>query len=161
MTTGAGPPTGEQGLAPGTEAMLQGLAAEARDAVGRCHSAGVTVVDAGEVTGRGCTDRVADALDGAQSQAGEGPCIDALRFLQIFNVACIADLEDWPAFRDAAAKNGIQSSMAVPLSDGGRGLGTLNLYSRILNGFEDCEQLAMDFASRAAAALTAESQGAS
>lgn len=153
MTTSAGDGKGEHGLVSSYEAKLQSLAAEARDSVGRCHSAEVIVVEAGEITGRGCTDPVAHELERAQSEAGEGPCIDALRFLQVFNVACIADLQEWPAFREAAARNGIKSSLAVPLSEGERAVGTLNLYSRVANGFEDCEQLAMDFASRAAPAL--------
>jgi GAF domain-containing protein len=153
MTTGAGAPTGDHRLARSIEGTLQGLATQARDAVGKAHSAGITIVEAGEVTGRCCTDRVADDLDRAQWEADEGPCIDALRFLQIFNVACVADALEWHAFRDAAAGNGIASSLAVPLFEGGRALGTLTLYSRVANGFDDCEQLAMDWASRSAVAL--------
>ena len=136
-----------------SDSMLQTLAASARDALPTCDSAGVTLVDAGEVTGRGCTDPVAQDLDWAQSRAGEGPCLDALRFLQIFNVPSIADVEEWPVFRRTASTNGIRSSLSVPLYWGGRAIGTVNLYSRILNGFEDCERVAMGFASRAAAAL--------
>ncbi len=135
------------------EAMLRTAATDARDSVGRCVSAGVTLVDAGEVTGRGCTDAVARELDMAQSQAGEGPCLDALRFLQIFNVASIADAEDWPLFRDKAIANGIRSSLSIPMCGGRHAMGTLNLYSRALNGFEGCEGPAMQFAAVTAATL--------
>lgn len=153
MTTAAGAPMGDYRLVPSIDAVLKRVAAQARDTVGRCQSAGVMVVEAGAVTGRGCTDGVAHDLDRTQCEAGEGPCMDALRFLQIFNVPWVPDVQEWPAFRDVADRHGVLSSLFVPLSLGGRALGTLNLYSRTRNGFEDCEQVAMDFASRSAAAL--------
>ena len=140
-------------LSSATEALLHRLASQAKDSVGRCDSAGVTLVDGGAVTGRGCTDTVAHELDRAQSDADEGPGVDALRFLQIFNVGTIADAQQWPAFRQVAGRKGILSSMSIPLSAGGRAVGTVSLYSRTPYGFQDCEMQAMDFASRAAALL--------
>lgn len=141
--------------APTIEAMLRTIAAHAKAAVGRCDSAGVTLVDAGQVTGRGCSDGVAQDLDAVQLDNREGPCVDALRFLQIFNVASMVDGEEWPAFRQLAATLGITSSLSVPLCRGGRALGAINLYSRVRNGFKDCEHLATTLASEAAALLGA------
>ena len=141
---------GDHRLAPTITALLRKLASQAQTSVGRCHSVGVMLVEGGEVTGRAFTDSVARDLDAAQSHAGEGPGLDALRFLQIFNVGCIAAATHWPRFRDVASANAILSSMSVPMSCGGRATGTINLYSRDLDGFEGCEQLAMDLVSRAA-----------
>lgn len=155
MTITSGAPRGNRSLSRPAGGVLQGLASEARDAVGKCHSAGVTLVDGRKVTWHAGTDQVAADLERAQSDAGEGPSFDALRFLQIFNVSSIPETKEWPAFRDTAADHGIVSSLSAPLLRWGRALGTLNLYSRVANGFDECEQLAMDFASRAAAAVLA------
>lgn len=140
-------------LARSTEALLDGIVAQAKDGIGKCDSAGLTLLDAGQVTGGAFTDRVASDLGAAQVEAGEGPCVDALRFLQIFNVGSIGNSEEWPAFRRLAVANGIRSSLSVPLAWGKRTLGTISLYSRAPHAFEDCERLAMTFASHAAAAL--------
>jgi GAF domain-containing protein len=77
-----------------------------------------------------------------------------MRFLQIFNVGSLPHVEDWPVFRQVARTHGIVSSLSVPLYGAGRAIGTVNLYSRERNAFEDCESVAMNFASHAAATLT-------
>jgi GAF domain-containing protein len=141
------------GLGSGVEAMARRLVRHASKTIGACDSAGVTLVRHGRVTAGCCTDEVARLLDMAQYEAQEGPCLDAVRYLQVFNVAAIADVAIWPAFRNAAGANGIRSSLSIPLAHRGLALGMLNLYSRVPNGFEDCEELAMTLATRASAAV--------
>jgi GAF domain-containing protein len=140
-------------LSPAVEAMSRRLVSHARKTIGACDSAGLTLVRQGRVTAGVCTDEAARDLDLAQYDAREGPCLDAVHYLQVFSVAAIADVAVWPAFRGAAVANGIRSSLSIPLAHRGLALGMLNLYSRQLNGFEDCEELATAFATRASAAI--------
>jgi GAF domain-containing protein len=135
------------------EAVVARLVTQARETIGACDSAGLTLVRHNRVTAGVCTDEVARDIDLAQYDAREGPCLDAVRHLQVFSVVSIADVTTWSAFRSAALANGIRSSLSIPLAHRGRALGMLNLYSRLPNGFDDCEMLAMAFATRASAAV--------
>jgi GAF domain-containing protein len=121
--------------------------------IGFCDAAGVALIGRRGMDGEVCTDEAAYRLDRAQFERGGGPCLDAVTSLQIFNVDEIARAPAWPAFRRAAAENGIRSSLSVPLTIGGFAIGRLNLYSRRLDGFEGCERSAATFAAGVAAAL--------
>jgi putative methionine-R-sulfoxide reductase with GAF domain len=141
------------------EATLSAVARMAKDAIGSCDSAGVTLVRNRKVVGGACTDEVARNIDLVQYDAGEGPCLDAVRYLQIFYITSIRTLDSWPSFRQASLDHGIRSSLSVPMSFRGYAVGMLNLYSRAANGFEECDELATAFASRAAEAIW-EAEGA-
>jgi GAF domain-containing protein len=125
--------------------------------IGGCDSAGVTLLGRLGLDGEVCTNVAAYRLDRAQSEAGGGPCHDAVSSLQIFNVDSIARAPTWPEFRQAAAENGIQSSLSVPLIVRGVAIGRLNLYSERLNGFDGCEELASAFAAAVATAVASPS----
>jgi putative methionine-R-sulfoxide reductase with GAF domain len=135
------------------ESTLRRLVNHAKKTIGACDSAGITLVRQRKVVAGVCTDEVARDIDLVQYDAQDGPCLDAVRYLQVFSVASIAHVDTWPAFRDAAKANGIGSSLSVPLAHRGHALGMLNLYSRVPDGFDECEQLVMAFATRASAAV--------
>lgn len=105
---------------------------------GCCDAASVTLLGILDLDGEVCTSAVAYRLDQAQ-RGGGGPCIDAVRFLQIFNVGCISTAPAWHDYRAAAAADGIRSSLSVPMTRGGAAIGRLNLYSENLDGFDGCE----------------------
>jgi GAF domain-containing protein len=74
-------------------------------------------------------------LDENQYQAGEGPCLAAIREQAIVHVPDVDEDSRWPDYRAAARKGGIGSSLSVPLVlDGEAGAG-LNLYSTRPHGF--------------------------
>ncbi len=138
---------------PGVHALVRRLALHARDTVGRCDSAGMSVVRNRLVVAFGATDHAALDLDVTQHAAGDGPCLDPLRDVQLFNLACIADVDRWPDFGAAARANAIRSSLSVPMTWRRHPVGVMNLYSRLVNGFDDCEHLATLVAARAAGLL--------
>ena len=140
-------------LGPSLENTLRALAVTAKATIGRCDVASATLVQEGEVVGRGWTDRIARDLDSAQSKAGEGPAVDALHLLRAVNVPSVGDREGCDLFREVALANGIRSALSFPLVRRGRAIGGVNLYSRDLHGFEMCEPQVEDFAARAAATL--------
>jgi GAF domain-containing protein len=144
---------GDSDLGRMVEATMRRLVNQAQKTIGTCDSAGMTLVRHREVVAGVCTDEVARDIDRVQYGARDGPCLDAVRHLQIFSVASIADVDTWPAFREAAAANGIRSSLSVPMAHRGRALGMVNLYSRVPNGFDTCERPAMAFAARASTVI--------
>jgi GAF domain-containing protein len=125
----------------------------AESTIGGCDAAAVTIVGKRRARVAACTSEVARELEAAQYRAGEGPSVDAVRQLQVFNVDSIAEAHSWPRFRSTAIEKGIRSSLSVPLTVRGEALGVLNLYSRRPDAFRDCEVVAMVLAARTAGAL--------
>lgn len=82
--------------------------------IGRCDAASATLLGILDFDGEVCTSAVAYRLDQAQHGDGGGPCVDAVRFLQIFNVGCISTAATWHDYRVAAAADGIRSRPLGP-----------------------------------------------
>lgn len=100
------------------------------------------------------TDPTAPEVDQAQYDSGEGPCLDAFANQQVYAVASTRELGPWPAFRKAALEHGILSTLSLPMVAAGRGVGAMNLYSRIERNFSDADaEVGMVFASQAAIVL--------
>jgi GAF domain-containing protein len=119
-----------------------------------CDGAGVSLVDREKVTTAAATDDRVKAVDSEQYRTGEGPCLEAIRKGASFIVESMVDDKRWPEFGPRAAKNGIFSSLSMPLQVRDRTLGALNLYSRKLSGFSsDDEKTATLFAAEASVAL--------
>lgn len=118
--------------------------------IGSGAAAAVTLLGSDGVEAEASTNALAEELDHVQYQASDGPCLEAVRQLQIFNVGSIARSPGWPQFRAAAARLGIRSTLSVPLAERGRALGMLNLYSIRDNAFDGCEETAARFAVTAA-----------
>ena len=156
--TPPGPERPQRGGA-GDDVNVQTLTDAAARTVGRCDAAVISVLRDHEVSTAACTAAVASDLDRAQWEAGDGPCLDAVRHLQVFYVASIPHACSWPQFRRVAAEKRVMSSLSAPLTIRGRALGTLTLYSRHSDGFDGCEELAMRFASDAALALVQDGAG--
>jgi len=123
--------------------------------IGGCAAASVTLVRGGRAMPVVSTAEVARELDAIQCRTGEGPCLDAIRQLQVFNVATpAASTRLWPRFSEEASARGISSSLSVPLTSGGEAIGALNLYGRSVDAFAGCEADAVVFGARAAAAVS-------
>jgi GAF domain-containing protein len=101
-----------------------------------CDSAGVTILEGGEVRTPGASDQVAMELDRAQHESGLGPGLDAIGHARTFVVDDLQAEPRWPAFCASAVQRGMLSSMSLPLHIDGIS-GGLNLYSRSKNGFKD------------------------
>lgn len=132
---------------------LRQVTEEARLVLGACAAAAITVSSGTPVLIVG-TSKMATQLDRAQWDAGDGPGLDAMEQLQVFNVADLAAARSWPQFSDLARARGVRSSLAVPITWRGRALGALNLYSPDLDGFAGCEPLGLQFATTAAVVLS-------
>jgi GAF domain-containing protein len=74
----------------------------------------------------------ASTLDSAQYRANEGPCVDAFRRLEavVVDDAQGKEAEErWPSFVPAARREGVRSTLSLPLGIRGEPLGVLNLYA--------------------------------
>lgn len=77
------------------------------------------------------SDRLADRLDEAQLDTGEGPCWDAIRLRDWVESPDLAVGESrWPGFRDAIREQPLGAVFAFPLRLGTVQVGTLDLYRR-------------------------------
>lgn len=126
---------------------------ELRSSTPGCAAAAVSVVKGDDPVAVVGTSRLGRQLEEAQWAARRGPAVDAIRQLQVFNVSCLSTARSWPEFTRVALGRGVLSTLAVPVTSGGRAIGVLNLYSNERDAFDGREPVAVRYASRAAALL--------
>ncbi len=93
-------------------------------------------------------------LDELQTQAGHGPCADALGGLDTVYVPDLLDDQSWPLFSSEAAQLGVRSALAYRLSSKGVTVGALQMYAHLPGAFNAAERAqGLIFASYAGLAL--------
>ncbi len=94
-------------------------------------------------------------MDRIQSETQEGPCVDAIKEHEVFITGSLAEEERWPQFaRRAHELTGVNSVLSLRLFASEDTMGSLNLYSKAPDAFDD-EDIAVGsvFAAHAAVAL--------
>jgi GAF domain-containing protein len=117
----------------------------------KCSSASISLIERRRPSTVAATDDVALALDHAQYDVGDGPCLTAAAERRTIRIDVVATDRRWPIFSQAAIDQGISCSLSVPLrlTDGDLS-GGLNIYGDHANGFsESDEQVAAVFAAHA------------
>lgn len=136
-------------------AALLRIATAGRDLLANSVAASVTIIEQRRPITAASTDEVALALDHAQYDANDGPCLTAARTGQIIRLDEIAVDDRWPAFSGAAGAHGIDSSLSAPLTLGGGADGGLNVYGRVVAAFSDDEvELLVAFADQASVVVS-------
>ncbi|XVS62196.1 ANTAR domain-containing response regulator [Actinosynnema sp. CA-299493] len=92
------------------------------------------------------------AVDRAQYEAGEGPCLEAARSGQVQRVDVAEAAGRWPAFAEAAGGLGIGSYLSAPLFIDEEYRGSLNLYGRHTHGFRELDAALLELYTTAAEA---------
>jgi GAF domain-containing protein len=116
--------------------------------------AGITLMVEGKAQTGVFTHPDAPEIDEAQYQSGEGPCMYAFRDQTVYRIESTATDERWPEFARTALSHNIHSTLSLPLTARGEGLGALNLYAQTDGAFsESHEQLAIIFADQASIVL--------
>lgn len=133
---------------------LRRVAEEALDQFPSSAAAGVAVV--GDDTPRLLvgTSLLAQQLEAAQWELGDGPGVDAMHHLQVFNVPCLTATTSWPEFSKLATSRGVRSNLSVPITWRGRAVGALTLYSPERDAFAGHEVIGLRSAAAAALALS-------
>lgn len=85
-------------------------------------------------------------VDKTQYKTGEGPCLEAIRQNQVFDVPDMEKESRWRKFAEKALDQGFKSSYSVPLAVEAEALGAMNVYG--IKEFTDAaQQAAHKFAS--------------
>jgi len=139
------------------EHTLDAIVRAAAETVPGAEEASITAVIARrEVRSPAATGELPRAVDRAQYETGQGPCLDSLYEQESLRLSDICTEPRWPDFCVRATELGVRSMLAVQLYVDGENLGALNLHSRKVNAFSDeSEQVALMFAPHAAVAFAA------
>jgi serine phosphatase RsbU (regulator of sigma subunit) len=124
-------------LAEADEQALRDLVLLAVDGVHGCDAAGISLVQAGDVSTAASTSSAARRVDAVQYLLGDGPCLTAIREARLVPVGDFAQDRRWPRVADQARVDGIRSSLSLPLFDGDAVVGGLNLYADRPDAFDD------------------------
>ena len=134
---------------------LTELAKLSADVVRPPGSCGITVRRDGRPLTVASSDERAERLDEVQYAGGHGPCLETLETGAVIDVPDLAADARWEDYRPHALKQGVRSSVSIPLTVDGGTVGALNLYGFSPHAFDaSARQQTEIFASQAAAALT-------
>lgn len=111
------------------------VTAVAKAVVPRCDGASVTMLERGVPTASSASDPWARALDRLQVEEQEGPCLDCLREGSVMRVRDLAADARFPSYGPRAGEQGACSALSLPMTNDGRNVGALNLYSRESDAF--------------------------
>ncbi len=139
----------------GVDATLDRICSLAVETVEGCQAAGISIAEGKRVTSRSTTDELPSLLDQIQTDTQEGPCVDAIKEHEVFMTGSLADEERALEFaRRAHELTGVNSVLSLRLFAKEDTMGSLNLYSKARDAFDD-EDIAVGsvFAAHAAVAL--------
>lgn len=118
------------------EATMEAIVTAAVDVVDECGHASLSHTRGKSLLSRSSNDDIGIILDGIQTGAQEGPCLDAIRHGEVIVAPDLRIHDRWPAYAPRAVEStGVISSMAYPLHEGPRIVGALNLFSDQAHGF--------------------------
>ena len=121
---------------------------------GAGHASLSAVRERRRVVSLAATGELPRAVDQAQYDTGQGPCLDALYHRQTVRVSEFGHETRWPEFVARVRALAVGSMLAVQLYVDGDDLGALNLFARDPAAFTDeSEHVALLFASHAAVAM--------
>ena len=140
----------------GVESTLSVIVRAAVGTVPGAEHAGISLVERRrEVHTRAATGDLVHAVDRAQYETGEGPCLDAVYAERTVLLADIAGEDRWPRFVERAGHLGVGSMLSFQLFVRQDTLGALNLYSADKHAFdEDSVHVGSLFAAHAAVAMS-------
>jgi serine phosphatase RsbU (regulator of sigma subunit) len=139
-------PSGER-YGPELRRALNDVAQFASDGVPGCAAVSVSLLDDGTAATLSATEHRVLAVDEAQYEQGDGPCLTAMRKQSAVTVQDYATEPRWPDVGRVSLAVGLRSSLSLPLVQGRRTIGGLNMYGS--------EPAAFDLRSQHAAATYA------
>ncbi|MGW0177946.1 GAF and ANTAR domain-containing protein [Nocardia sp. NPDC003345] len=142
------------------EATLQGIVDTAVQTVPGALYAGLSVVARRQaMTTPIASAELVHAVDRAQIELEQGPCLDALYKRHTVALPDTGTENRWPLFAGRAAALGVGSMLSFQLYVVGDDLGALNLYAARPHSFgADSERIGLLFAAHAAVAMAAAQQ---
>jgi len=141
----------------GTTNVLQRIVGAAVDLIPGVDAASISVATGrSRVESRVPSSELSRQIDDAQTQTGQGPCLDALHHHRMVSAPNLATDTRWPEFSRRAAALGAGSMLSFQLWVDEADLGALNLVSRTTGAFSaESETVGEMFAAHAAIAFAA------
>jgi GAF domain-containing protein len=118
------------------EATLTQVAELAATVVPHAQSAGLEVLSGKHPT-IAASSGLAQAVDDVQFAVGEGPSITAVLEHRTVRSGSLGGEPTWPRFGPRVGRLGVQSALSVPLELADRVMGTVSLYARDKDAFDD------------------------
>lgn len=115
---------------------LDRILAIAQRTVPGCDAGSITLIVEGQPQTEAVIDRIVVAIDLAQYEMHEGPCLAAAAENRPIHVDLIPTGERFPRFAQRVAHTGVQSSLSLPVVAFGGPVGSLNLYSWTPSSFD-------------------------
>jgi GAF domain-containing protein len=118
--------------------------------------AGVTILERESVSTPVATSEVVGAVDHAQYETGQGPCVHAaVEGIDVVRSDDLSEERRWPQFTPHALDLGIRSMLSFHLYARNDTIGALNIYARLPDAFDDTSvHMGTLLATHAAVALT-------
>ncbi|HEX2578334.1 MAG TPA: GAF and ANTAR domain-containing protein [Aquihabitans sp.] len=117
------------------------IVATAVEAIDGCEHASLSYTRGKQLISASSNDEIGPMLDQAQTEAQQGPCLDAIREGSVFVADDLALDERWPVYGPRAVEEaGVRSSLATPLRSGRVLIGALNLFSEELGTFTEDDE---------------------
>jgi GAF domain-containing protein len=137
----------------GLEAVLRLVVCLATRALPRTDATAVMLLRSSGLETVGAFDNCQE-LDDVQYRSQRGPCFVAMTEAEIVDVTVPATRSRWPEFAAVATERGFGAVLSLPLCTPDRVIGSLSLYSRHRQGFDEPTRAAATlFADRAAVVL--------
>lgn len=115
--------------------LLSRMAVLVRSAVPVATAVSITLGSPRDPQQLGSDSTVAQELDGRQLQAEEGPCWDAHLTGAVVQTPDLRGDERWPRLHALLGDDPVRSVLAIPLQEGERPVGVLNVYSVEVDAF--------------------------
>jgi GAF domain-containing protein len=143
--------------APDLQAMFRSVVRLAAATLDAFDHAGISIVEGRAITSPVATGDTPGIVDSIQTEENEGPCLDAIRQHELFQIDDVAAESRWPAFtRRVLAETDVRSILSVRLYLDEHTIGCLNLYASAPNTVDEHDiALAVVFAAHASVALDA------
>jgi GAF domain-containing protein len=141
--------------APDLQAMFDSVVHLADATLDACDHVGISIVEGRAITSPASTGAIPATVDAIQTEEDEGPCLDAIRHHELFQIDDMAAESRWPAFTTRVlAETDVRSILSVRLYLDEHTIGCLNLYASAAHAFDEHDiALAVVFAAHAAVAL--------
>jgi PAS domain-containing protein len=133
--------------------VLARVARICRDVFGPDSSVSVTVGDPSNPTMLATTTTLAQQVDGAQIDAGEGPCRAAWKEARLVWSDDLAHDDRWPALARRLADVAVHRVLAAPVQLGGQVIGALNVYEPAAETLDEVTEAAHVLGTATAAVL--------
>src|SRR4028119_1911081 len=120
--------------------LLRSISELAVAVVPTCVAVSISINSSGGLYTVTATSQELAVVDAVQYLSG-GPCVDCFDSGEELYVPDVLDEHQWQLAAEAAAARGVRSTLSMPLRDGQKVIGALNLYGGELNSFAKKERL--------------------